>query len=152
MHHIWEIKTFKILDPISDGGGGNYTCSQLSFQITKGKNHKVMMPRFCKLNLVHWQTKFEIFEGLTLFQPLKKQVQGTTRCVNSDKGGQNSKSSLYLLICFISSRHLTKPQTYGTIHQLLVPFINFWCHSSTFGTIHCYNQYHSIPFCADGCH
>ena len=43
-----------------------------------------------------------------------KQVQGTTRCVNSDKGGENCKVRLYLLICFVSSCHLTKPQTFGT--------------------------------------
>ena len=46
----------------------------------------------------------------------------TTRSINSDNGGQNYKISLNLLYSFISSRHLTRPQTFGTICQHLIPF------------------------------
>ena len=52
-----------------------------------------------------------------------KQVRGTTRCVKSDKEGQNCKICLNLLFSFISSRHSTKPKTFGTICHHLVPFV-----------------------------
>ena len=53
---------------------------------------------------------------------LLQQVRGTTRCVKSDKGGKNCKICLNLLFSLFSSRHLTKPQTFGTICHNLVPF------------------------------
>ena len=46
---------------------------------------------------------------------LIKQVRGTTRCVKSDNRGQNCKICLNLIFSFISSSHVTKPQTFGTI-------------------------------------
>ena len=54
---------------------------------------------------------------------LHKQVRGTTKCINSDKGGQNCKISLNSLFYFISSHHLTKTQ------------VDIWYHLSSLGTI-----------------
>ena len=69
---------------------------------------------------------------------LSEQVQCTTRCVNSDKGGQNCKISLNFHFLFILSRHLTKPRTFGTIVTIwyqLSQFRTIWYHLVQFGTI-----------------
>ena len=87
-----------------------------------------------------------------------KQVWGTTRCVKSDKGGQNCKICLNLLFFFILSCHLTKPETfgtichhlepYGTIHFHSLPFITICQYLLPFGTI----IYQSVPFWLAGYH
>ena len=61
-----------------------------------------------------------------------KQVRGTTRSVTSYKRGQNYKISLNLIICFISSPHLTESQN---IFHHLVPFGIICYHLVTSGTI-----------------
>ena len=84
----------------------------------------------------------------SLDQAEHKQVRGTTRCVNSDRGGQNCKICLNLLFYFITSQHLTKPRTIGTICHHLVPFVTIWYHLVPFGTI----CYHLLPFITIGYH
>ena len=68
-------------------------------------------------------------------QDFTEQVRGTTRCVRSDKGGTELKICLNLLFSLISSRHLTKPQTFGTICHHLLPYVTIQYHYILIGTI-----------------
>ena len=72
--------------------------------------HRVCTLQFFWTYILHTQHR-QHTHGNIIPASLHKQVRGTTKCINSDKGGQNCKISLNLLICFVSSCHLTKPQT-----------------------------------------
>ena len=68
-------------------------------------------------------------------RPVSKQVRGTTRCVNSDRGGQNCKICLNALFSFISSHHLTKPQTFCPNCLHFIPLGSIRCHLQPLGNI-----------------
>ena len=64
-----------------------------------------------KGHFVFCSAALQLLSKCLISEALIKQVRGTTRCVNSDK---YCKISFDLLICFVSSCHLTKPHIFGT--------------------------------------